>query len=84
MSNDNLNQLVEQLKSEVHQLPPEDEAARKRIEAIIENLDSSIASQGHASVKEGIQETIHELEARHPDATTVLNNILMTLANMDI
>ena len=84
MSKEQLTRLVEDLRSEISQLPPEDELARQRISSIIAELDRSIEDETPGSTRASIQDAVHELEARHPDATTVLNNILMTLANMGI
>lgn len=84
MSKEQLTKLVEDLRSEISQLPPEDEQARQRIGGIIAELDRSIEDETPDTMRGSIQDAVHELEARHPDATTVLNNILMTLANMGI
>lgn len=87
MSEQNLRDLIERLRTEVDALPVGDVDARSRLESIISELETRLENeeveQAHG-LKGSIQDTIHQIEARHPDATTVLNNIMMTLANMGI
>ncbi len=87
MSEQDLRELIERLRHEAAALPGQDVDARKRLEAVIDDLESRLASDelsSSPSLRGSIQDSIHQLEARHPDATTVLNNIMMTLANMGI
>ncbi|KAA3620577.1 MAG: DUF4404 family protein [Proteobacteria bacterium] len=87
MSEQNLRELIDRLRNEVAALPVGDVDARSRLEKIISELEDRLendeVAQAHG-LKGSIQDTIHQIEARHPDATTVLNNIMMTLANMGI
>lgn len=87
MSDQDLKALIEKLRSEVETLPRDDVDARQRLEAIISDLDRKLAEPGtedHHGLVSNLQDSIKELEARHPDTTTLLNNIMMTLANMGI
>lgn len=87
MTEQNLRELIERLRTEVAGLPDHDVDARRRLETILSDLESQLDSDEVApahGLQGSIQDTIHQIEARHPDATTVLNNILMTLANMGI
>ncbi len=68
-------------------LPSEDVDARQRLNAIIEELDKKLTEPGtedHQGLVSNLQESIKELEVRHPNTTSLLNNIMMTLANMGI
>ncbi|HSH41172.1 MAG TPA: DUF4404 family protein [Arenicellales bacterium] len=87
MSEQELEQLIEKLRREVEALPDDDVDARQRLNAIIEELDRKLAEPGtedHHGLVSNLQDSIKELEVRHPDTTTLLNNIMMTLANMGI
>jgi len=87
MSEQNLKELMEKLRREVEALPAEDVDARNRLNTIIGELDKKLeepGSEDHQGLVGNLQDSIHELEARHPDTTTLLNNIMMTLANMGI
>ncbi len=87
MSEDKLRDLIDQLQDEIKALPTEDIDARTRLGGIMAELEQQL-EDGTAPQQEGviaaIQDAVHQLEARHPDATTLLNNIMMTLANMGI
>jgi hypothetical protein len=87
MSEQNLRDLIDRLRNEVAGLPDQDVAARSRLESIIADLESRLDGDELTSapgLRNSIQDGIQQLEARHPDATTILNNIMMTLANMGI
>lgn len=87
MSEQELKELIDRLRKEVDALPDDDVAARQRLDAIISELDKKLTEPGsedHHGLVSNLQDSIKELEARHPDTTTLLNNIMMTLANMGI
>ncbi|MDZ7842013.1 MAG: DUF4404 family protein [Gammaproteobacteria bacterium] len=87
MSEQDLKALIERLRGEVDALPDGDVDARQRLDAIIGELDKKLQEPGtedHHGLVSNLQDSIKELEARHPDTTTLLNNIMMTLANMGI
>lgn len=87
MSVEDLRELIDGLRKEVAALPSEDVDARQRLNAIIEELDKKLTEPGtedHPGLVSNLQESIKELEVRHPDTTSLLNNIMMTLANMGI
>lgn len=87
MSAEDLTELLDRLRKEVEALPGDDLDARRRLEAIIGELDKKLAEPGtedHHGLVSNLQDSIKELEVRHPDTTTLLNNIMMALANMGI
>lgn len=87
MSEQDLRELIDRLRTEVDALPGDDVEARRRLDAIIGELDKKLeepGSEDHHGLVGNLQESIKELEARHPDTTTLLNNIMMSLANMGI
>lgn len=87
MSEQDLRALIDKLRKEVEALPDEDDAARNRLNDAIAELDKKLEEPGtedHHGLIGNLQQSIKELEARHPDTTTLVNNIMMTLANMGI
>jgi len=87
MSEQDLKDLIAKLRKEVEALPDDDVDARQRLNAIISELDKKLQEPGtedHHGLVSNLQDSIKQLEARHPDTTTLLNNIMMTLANMGI
>lgn len=87
MSSEDLRELIDRLRREVEALPDDDVDARQRLNTIIGELDKKLAEPGtedHHGLVSNLQDSIKELEVRHPDTTTLLNNIMMTLANMGI
>lgn len=87
MSSEDLRELIDRLRKEVEALPDDDVDARRRLNTIIGELDKKLAEPGtedHHGLVSNLQDSIKELEVRHPDTTTLLNNIMMTLANMGI
>lgn len=87
MSEQDLRKLIDRLRTEIKALPDDDVDARQRLNDILGELDKKLYApdtEDHQGLVGNIQESIHELEARHPDTTTLLNNIMMTLANMGI
>ena len=87
MSEQELKKLIEQLRKELDALPNDDVEARRRLDAIIGELEKKLeepGSEDHHGLISNLQDSIKEMEARHPDTTTLLNNIMMTLANMGI
>ncbi|MBS1270705.1 MAG: hypothetical protein MAG794_01671 [Gammaproteobacteria bacterium] len=87
MSEQDLKELIDKLRKEVEALPNDDVEARERLNAIIGELDKKRNEPGtedHQGLVGNIQDSIKELEVRHPDTTTLLNNVMMTLANMGI
>lgn len=87
MSEQDLRELIDKLRTEVEALPSDDVDARRRLNDIIGELDKKLDDPGaedHHGLVGNLQDSIHELEARHPDTTNLLNNIMMALANMGI
>ena len=86
MSEQDLRELIDKLRNEVETLPSDEVDARRRLNDIIGELDKRLDDPGaeDQGLVGNLQDSIHELEARHPDTTNLLNNIMMTLANMGI
>ena len=88
MPEQTLRNLIGQLRAEIDQLPPADEAARDRLTQLIADLETRLSESAeaadHDSLVGSVQESIRQLEVEHPRTTGVLNHIMMTLSNMGI
>lgn len=88
MPEQTLRDLIGQLRVEIDQLPPADEAARDRLTQLIADLEARLGESAeaadHDSLVGSVQESIRQLEVEHPRTTGVLNHIMMTLSNMGI
>jgi len=88
MPEQTLRDLIGQLRTEIDQLPPADEAARARLTQLIADLETRLSESAeaadHDNLVGSVQESIRQLEVEHPRTTGVLNHIMMTLSNMGI
>ncbi|MDP6949302.1 MAG: DUF4404 family protein [Arenicellales bacterium] len=88
MPEQTLRDLIGQLRTEIDQLPPADEAARDRLTQLIADLEARLSESAeaadHDNLVGSVQESIRQLEVEHPRTTGVLNHIMMTLSNMGI
>ena len=88
MSNQKLDELLDQLKSEIAQLDDTDAnllAKLRRIESELEQTISSVELQEpRDDLLSGLDQWITELETSHPNITAILNNISVTLGNLGI
>lgn len=88
MPDTEVRKLLAELNEELDLLTPGDEAAKKKLGQLIEDIEKRLDNPGdeahHAGVVENAQDTIRQLEVEHPRATGILNNIMMTLSNMGI
>ena len=78
MTEKSLKTLVDQLRSEVAQLPASDQNARDRLSALIADLEAQLATpktQGHDTLIRSVQDSIRHIEVEHPRATGVFNHI---------
>lgn len=87
MSDEKLRQELERLRSEAANLDSQDEAGRERLNGVIEQLEKRLSEDEEnddESLFEQVQESIAHFETQHPRATTILNEIMVTLSNMGI
>ena len=88
MSLDKLNVLYEQLRSELDALDQADEESRKKLQRIATEIEVRLAStsseQAEDSLADSIPDAIMRMEVSHPRAAGILNQIMVTLANMGI
>ena len=87
MPEKNLQQLINQLREEIAQLPESDHSARERLTMLVTDLEARLEApdpQDHDTLVQNVRESIRHLEVEHPRTTGVLNHIMMTLSNMGI
>lgn len=79
---------LERLRAERDRLPAEDRDNRERLDALIAEIEDRLAHPDdrdrHHGLVERVREAIEEFEVEHPRATAILNDIMVTLANMGI
>lgn len=87
MSEQQLRQELERLKQEAANLAADDKAGRERLDNLIQQLEKRLA-EDEENDDEGLfdqlQEAVSHFEAKHPRATAILNDIMVTLSNMGI
>ena len=91
--NNNMNKVklkkhLADLKSETNRLKADDKATREKmtvliseIEHLLENPDDSAH---RSAVINNLQNHIENFEIKHPDLTSILNQIMMMLSSMGI
>lgn len=89
MSEEKINNALEELRREVERLEVGDSEARERLTNLIENLEqnlkpSEVSEDGHQGLIDDVKEVVTHFEVEHPRVTGILNDIMMTLSNMGI
>jgi seryl-tRNA synthetase len=83
-----LNDDLEKLRQEVNILVNENEEARDKLNAIINDIEKKIETPGdeahHSNLTTRVKEAISHFETDHPRATAILNDIMVSLSNMGI
>jgi len=83
-----LNNMLELLRSELDSLDESDIQAREKLLAIAAEIEARLANpdsdKSHESLIETIRDSISWFEVTHPRATGILNQFMVTLANMGI
>ncbi|NKB36082.1 MAG: DUF4404 family protein [Gammaproteobacteria bacterium] len=87
MPEQRIRENLEHLRKEISQLEEGDASAGKRLNVLIDEIETGIQSDYDAqdqSLVENLQEAITHFETEHPRATAILNDIMLTLSNMGI
>ncbi len=83
-----LNDMLQVLRSELDSLDESDGQAREKLLAIAAEIETRLADpdsdNSHESLIETIRDSISLFEVTHPRATGILNQLMVTLANMGI
>lgn len=88
MPDQELREGLDRLRAERDRLPADDHENRERLDALIAQIEDRLAHpddrERHHTLIERVRETVEEFEVEHPRATAILNDIMVTLANMGI
>ena len=83
-----LDELLQTLRSEIRALDTGDEDARRRLEALVLDIESRSASTSgtaaDATLAGQLQASILKFEASHPRLAAVMNDVLEKLSAMGI
>lgn len=88
MSRVELQTSLDRLRSELAAFGPDDAQARRRLSALVDEIEQELdeldEAADHDSLLEKVQHQIEAFEVEHPRVTNILNDIMVTLANLGI
>ena len=88
MNNQEIDRLLEQLKSEIEGIQPDDEKGQELLRElsadIRELLERAESKQPAASMMQRLETSIDHFEVTHPELTAALSSLLSTLSNAGI
>ncbi len=88
MSNEQLRQSLNELRSELERLKSEEAQIRERLDALISGVETGLEKPEDTahlqSLVQDLRQSISQFEVSHPRATGILNQIMVTLGNMGI
>ncbi|MGH8551455.1 MAG: DUF4404 family protein [Methylococcales bacterium] len=86
--NEQLEETLAALRSEVSKLSDLDPESTRKLEALIQNLEKKLELpedlEYHHSLTAGLSDTLTHFEVSHPRLTGILNDVMMALSNMGI
>ena len=86
MSEEQLRQSLTELRAELDRLEAEETEVRERLDRLIASVETHVDAQSnsahHDSLLQDLRESILDLEASHPRATTILNRVAAALGNI--
>ncbi len=88
MSDEQLRQSLNELRSELERLKSEEAQIRERLDALISGVETGLEKPEDTahlqSLVQDLRQSISQFEVSHPRATGILNQIMVTLGNMGI
>ena len=88
MSDEQLRESLNELRSELERLEAEETQIRERLNTLISGVETRLAepddSAHHQSLVQDVGQSISQFEVSHPRATAILNEIMVALGNMGI
>lgn len=87
MTQNELKNTIAELRAELANLSPRDEAAKNHIEQLIQSLEQHLNEPddtNRGTLRENFSSTIERFEAEHPRITLILNQIMNTLSGSGI
>jgi hypothetical protein len=83
-----LTEALNRLRAEIGALDTADEISRRKVQALVEDLEKKIKSpedrEIHESLTEQLKDSVLHFEVSHPRLTAVMNDIMVRLGNMGI
>lgn len=88
MSRAELQSSLDKLRTELATLAPEAADARARLTALVDDIERELDALedggDHESLLERLRHQVEAFEVEHPRVTNILNDIMVTLANLGI
>lgn len=88
MSDKKLQQDIQRLRRELDQATGEGTEAKEKLSGIVKDLERHLEEPDnqalHRDLVSNIREAIENFETKHPRATAILNDIMVTLSNLGI
>ncbi len=81
-----LDEALQALRNEILNLNTDD-SRKQSLNTLADQIEQQIddtSNTKHQGLVENLEETINEFEVEHPDLTSIINRILITLGNMGI
>lgn len=80
---------LEQLHRELMKARSEDHHVQERLDNLVRDISQILDNPAdehrhHRSLKQNLQESVRHFETTHPELTSVINNVLTSLANVGI
>lgn len=78
--NEKLKQSLEELRDELKRVGTDD----PKLKSLQEKTDRALKAGEHLPLVEELKEATERFEARHPQLTAVMNNVMNSLSNLGI
>ena len=82
--NDELQKTLQALRSEIAELGAGELEHKKRLEQLVEDIETKIDSPEHSNMVQDVKNSVAHFEVSHPKITEVLNDIMVSLSNIGI
>ncbi|NJD08398.1 MAG: DUF4404 family protein [Methylococcaceae bacterium] len=87
MTEQNINDALQQLRNEIDKLHLDDRGVKDRLNQLVESIEGSLGGEplesDHDLVEE-LKDVISQFEVEHPRITGIVNELMMTLSNLGI
>ena len=84
MHSERLRESLEELRSEINSADLSDGPSRERLNRLITDIERKLETpddaEHHENLVTSVKDSINHLELEHPRATSILNQIMTTLA----
>lgn len=88
MTQQKLNDAIQELKTQIANLKLDDEQAKQRLQSLVDGVEERLRSpenaSNHHNLLQEVREGVEHFEVEHPRITAILNDLMMTLSNMGI